>query len=60
MKRNILARMIKVESGATAIEYGLIVALVSMGAIVGYGLLGDALDKFFSDVSTSLGKQVLP
>jgi pilus assembly protein Flp/PilA len=58
MKRNIL--VIKDESGATAIEYGLIVALVSMGAIAGYSLLGDALDKFFGDVSKSLGKQVLP
>ncbi len=33
MTRNILARIIKDESGATAIEYGLIVALIAVAAI---------------------------
>jgi pilus assembly protein Flp/PilA len=60
MTRTILTKIIKDESGATAIEYGLIVAMVSMAAIGGYGLLGTALDTFFSDVSTSLAGVDLP
>jgi pilus assembly protein Flp/PilA len=60
MTRNILARIIKDESGATAIEYGLIVALVSMAAIGGYTALGGALQTFFTDVSASLGAVAIP
>jgi pilus assembly protein Flp/PilA len=60
MTRNILARIIKDESGATAIEYGLIVALVSMAAIAGYTQLGGALNTFFSDVGTSLAGATVP
>ena len=54
MTRNILTRMLEDESGATAIEYGLIVALVSVAAIAGYTQLGGALNTFFSGVGTSL------
>ena len=60
MKRNIFTRIIKDESGATAIEYGLIVALVSMAAIGGYTALGDALDTFFDTVGTNLTGVEIP
>ena len=45
--QNLVTRFIKDESGATAIEYGLIAALISIALIVGAQRLGDALnDKF--------------
>ena len=43
------------ESGATAIEYGLIAALVSVAAIAALGSLGSSLQTIFGLVSTELG-----
>ncbi len=42
------------ESGATAIEYGLIAALISVAAIAALGTVGDNLDTTFSAVATEL------
>ena len=42
------------ESGATAIEYGLIAALVSVAAIVALKAMGTSLDTMFKSVSTEL------
>ncbi len=42
------------ESGATAIEYGLIAALVSVAAIGALTTMGDSLNTMFSTVSNSL------
>lgn len=42
------------ESGATALEYGLIAALVSVAAIAALTQLGGALTTIFSTVSTQL------
>lgn len=42
------------ESGATAIEYGLIAALVSVAAIAALGAMGDSLNSIFGVVSTEL------
>jgi len=42
------------ESGATAIEYGLIAALVSVAAIGALGLIGDSLQATFTDVADQL------
>lgn len=44
------------ESGATAIEYGLIAALVSVAAIAALTLLGDSLTEIFGVVSNELGE----
>lgn len=49
-----LTRLMKDESGATAIEYGLIAALVSVAAIVAMGTLGDELGFTFDAVSDEL------
>lgn len=46
--------LIKDESGATAIEYGLIAALVSVAAVVALRSLGTSLDNMFTTVSTTL------
>jgi pilus assembly protein Flp/PilA len=50
----IFARFMKDESGATAIEYGLIAALISVALISGAGLLGEQLNTQFNDLSTKM------
>lgn len=49
-----LARFFKDESGATAIEYGLIAALVAVAIITALTLLGDSLSTMFQDVATTV------
>ena len=51
---NIFARFVKDESGATAIEYGLIAALIALAIIVGAGLVGKSLNQKFTDISSTL------
>lgn len=46
--------MMKDESGATAIEYGLIAALVSVAIIAALTLLGNQLGNTFNKVSGNL------
>ncbi|MHA7969356.1 Flp family type IVb pilin [Rhizobium terricola] len=50
----IFARFLKDESGATAIEYGLIAALISVALITGASTLGNSLDNKFSGLATTL------
>jgi pilus assembly protein Flp/PilA len=50
----ILARFAKDESGATAIEYGLIAALIALAIIVGAGALGNSLNNMFGNIANSL------
>ena len=45
----------KDESGATAIEYGLIAALVSVAAIGALTALGGSLNTLFQTVSSAVG-----
>ena len=42
------------ESGATAIEYGLIAALVSVAAIGALTTMGDTLNSLFTTVSNAM------
>ena len=46
------------EAGATAIEYGLIAALVSVAAIISLQAMGTSLDNMFSSVSSTLDNAV--
>ena len=46
------------ESGATAIEYGLIAALVSVAAIGALTTMGDTLNTLFTTVSNSMNSAV--
>ena len=50
----LVARFVKNESGATAIEYGLIAALIALAIMVGAGAVGNSLDAKFQDISTKL------
>jgi pilus assembly protein Flp/PilA len=47
-------RLLKNEDGATAIEYGLIAALIAVAAITAMQALGDNLNATFERVSTEL------
>lgn len=51
-----LIRFIKEEEGATAIEYGLIAALISVAAIGAMTALGGQLSTLFGTVQTSLAR----
>ncbi|RUO99759.1 Flp family type IVb pilin [Hyphomicrobium sp.] len=50
----IFSRFVKDESGATAIEYGLIAAIVSVGIIAALGKVSGSLQTTFNNVSNSL------
>ena len=52
--QNLVTRFIKDESGATAIEYGLIAALIAVALIGGATALGESLNDKFSDVAVKL------
>jgi pilus assembly protein Flp/PilA len=49
-----LKTFVKDESGATAIEYGLIAALVAVGLIAALTALGGSLQTIFNKVSAVL------
>ncbi len=51
---SLITKFSKDESGATAIEYGLIAALVAVAAIVGMTALGSSFNSIFNSVSTTL------
>jgi len=53
---NLFARFAQDESGATAIEYGLIAALISVGIIVAVSTLGNNLGATFNKISDELPK----
>jgi pilus assembly protein Flp/PilA len=52
--KNLLARFAKDESGATAIEYGLIAAGISLAIIAVVNGIGGNLNTKFSSINTSL------
>lgn len=52
--KNLFNRFVKDESGATAIEYGLIASLIGVAIIVGAGLLGTSLNNTFSTLSSKM------
>jgi pilus assembly protein Flp/PilA len=45
----------KDEKGATATEYGLLVALIAMAIILGVTAFGGALNQWFQDLATAVG-----
>lgn len=51
---NLITRFLKNESGATAIEYGLIAGLIAVVIITGATALGDDLNQMFTDISGKL------
>ena len=51
-----IRKIIRNNKGATAIEYGLIAALVAVAAIVAMRGLGTAVSTTFNNASTQLGR----
>lgn len=49
-----LARLARDERGATAIEYGLMAALISVAAITAMGTLGNAVSNTYSTMSADM------
>jgi pilus assembly protein Flp/PilA len=53
--RKLVLRFVNDDSGATAIEYGLIVAGISISIIAVVNGLGTQLNSVFSSISSQLG-----
>jgi pilus assembly protein Flp/PilA len=53
--RTSLARFVKDESGATAIEYGLIAAGIAVAIITAVQALGTSLPTMFNGIATTIG-----
>ena len=52
--QNLMSRYIKDESGATAIEYGLIAALIAIAMIAGAKAVGGAVNGKFTEVAGNI------
>ena len=52
--KNLITRFVKDESGATAIEYGLIAAGISLAIIAAVNGLGTTLNTKFTSINSSL------
>jgi pilus assembly protein Flp/PilA len=49
-----IAKLLKNEDGATAIEYGLIAALIAVAAVTVMGTVGTNLSTTFNTIATKL------
>jgi len=58
--KTLTQKFLQDESGATAIEYGLIAALVSVAAIAALTAMGGSLNTMFTAVSTALTGATTP
>lgn len=54
---NELRTFVRDEEGVTAIEYGLIAALIALAIVVGAGALGTSLNNMFQAIGDFLGTQ---
>ena len=55
MRGKMFSRFLQDESGATAIEYGLIAALIAVGIIAGATAIGDQVNNSFDNVAGEVG-----
>jgi pilus assembly protein Flp/PilA len=53
-RNSLLTNVLRDESGATAIEYGLIAALIAVAAIAAMQLVGTSLTSVFDSVASDL------
>jgi pilus assembly protein Flp/PilA len=58
--KNFVVRFAKDESGATAIEYGLIAALIAVGIIGAARMLGSQISATFNTVTTEMSNSGTP
>jgi pilus assembly protein Flp/PilA len=52
--KTLVSRFVKCESGATAIEYGLIASLIGVAIIGGVAAVGDGLNNTFNNVKNKV------
>jgi pilus assembly protein Flp/PilA len=57
---NLSARLHRDEKGATAVEYGIMVALIAVVIIVAVTLLGGTLQDLFGDVNCQINSPTTP
>jgi pilus assembly protein Flp/PilA len=53
-RNSLLTRLLRDDTGATAIEYGLIAALIAVAAISAFQLVGTNLSETFHGIATQL------
>ncbi len=53
-----IVEFVKDEQGATAVEYGLIAALMSMAGMAAFSGIGGTLESFFDFVRTEINDAV--
>ncbi|XIA66220.1 Flp family type IVb pilin [Bradyrhizobium sp. TZ2] len=58
--KNLVSRFVKDESGATAIEYGLIAAGISIAIVTAVGTVGTQLNTNFETIKTKLTPTAAP
>lgn len=51
----LLSKLRRSDEGASAVEYGLLVALIALGLVIGVGFFGTQLNNFFNDLGTTVG-----
>ena len=56
--RTIIGKFLKDRRGATVIEYGLIVAVLSLAITAGVGTFGTAMEDLFTYFSTTIDASV--
>ena len=55
-----IVRFFKDEEGVTAIEYGLLAALIALALVAGASALGVNLGQFFQDIADYIGDVPMP
>lgn len=55
---NMFKRFVRDESGATAIEYGLIAGLIAVVIIAGVSLLGENLNTMFNQIGGQIPQTI--
>lgn len=55
-RKSLLSIYLDDESGATAIEYGLIAALLALGIIAGASAIGGSINDLFGDVDGEISQ----
>ena len=56
--QSLIKNFIKDEEGATAVEYGVLIALVIAASVTIIGALGAKIEDAFTAVDTKLGEEV--
>ena len=53
--KTFLVRLVREDAGQDLIEYGLLVGIITVGAIASIKVIGPKVTKYFGDLVTALG-----